>query len=388
MSHSSICAWNLDAPEPQPVRVSWQNGIISEFTSSGIQERPNAWIGPTLCDIQVNGYAGVDFQRDSATGDDLHAVVEKLRMDGCSQILPTLITDEWKVLTNRFRRMRKLRDASPILRSAFPGWHIEGPFLSGEPGYKGAHDAELMIDPTPEKIRELREIAGGDPLLLTLSPERNGAVEAIALAKSLGIRISCGHTNASAQQLAAAAEAGATMFTHLGNGCPQQLDRHDNILWRVIDTKGLTAGIIPDGIHVSPQLFRIMNRLLADRCYFTTDCMSAAGGPPGRYTIGKTELEVGADKVVRQPGKTNFAGSALTPLEGICCAKTMAPFARAWHLFSTRPRNLMGIPAGFAEGSEATFCVIERGANAMTSLVVYVRGEEKARRPFDAQCLQ
>jgi N-acetylglucosamine-6-phosphate deacetylase len=383
MSRQSICAWNLDAPQPQAVRVTWQDGVISEFKAD-VDERPTAWIGPGLCDIQVNGYAGIDFQRDTATGDDLHGVVEKLRLAACTQILATMITDEWSALTNRFRRMRKLRDASPVLRAAIPGWHIEGPFMSGEPGYKGAHNAAFMLDPTPEKIRELREIAGNDPLMLTMAPERNGSIEAIKFATSLGIRISCGHSNASAETFAAAVKAGATMYTHLGNGCPQQLDRHDNILWRVIDQPGLTAGIIPDMIHVAPAPFRILNRLLADRCYLTTDCMSAAGGPPGRYTIGPTELEVGADKIVRQPGKTNFAGSALTPLEGVVRAQTMAPFARAWHLFSTRPRNLMGIPAGFAQGTEATFCVVERSNGAEGSLTVYVRGEEKVRRTIDA----
>src|SRR5437016_4196182 len=154
MSQQSLCAWNLDTTGPQAVRIAWQDGIITEFKSA--DEKPKAWIGPTLCDIQVNGYAGVDFQRDTVTSDDLHSVVEKLRLDGCTQILPTLITDDWSALTERFRRLIKLRDASPELRSTFPGWHIEGPFLSGEPGYKGAHDAGFMIDPTPEKIRELR----------------------------------------------------------------------------------------------------------------------------------------------------------------------------------------------------------------------------------------
>jgi N-acetylglucosamine-6-phosphate deacetylase len=386
MSQTSICAWNLDAPQPQAIRVAWQNGAITKFEPTA-GEKPKVWIGPTLCDIQVNGYAGVDFQHDNVTSDDLHSVVAKLRLDACAQILPTLITDEWKALTERFRRLVKLRDASPELRAAFPGWHIEGPFLSGEPGYKGAHDEKCMIDPTPEKIRELRQISAGDPLLLTLAPERNGAVEALALAASLGIKVSCGHTNASAQVLAAAVEAGATMFTHLGNGCPQQLDRHDNVLWRVIDTKGLTAGIIPDMIHVAPPLFRILNRLLEGRCYYTTDCMSAAGGPPGRYTIGKTELEVGADKIVRQPGKTNFAGSALTMLEGVQRAKTMAGFAPMWSLFSSKPRKLMGIPLGFSAGAEATFCLFERTSGTEATMRVYVRGEEKVSRTVDGAFL-
>src|SRR5262249_52232917 len=159
-------------------------------------------------------------------------------------------------------------------------------------------------------ILELREITGNDPLLLTLSPERAGALEAIALAKSRGIRISLGHTNASAEVLRQAVKAGATLFTHLGNGCPRELDRHDNILWRVFETAGLTVSLIPDRIHVSGPLFRLVHRVLGgDSIFYTTDAMAAAGAPPGRYRIGALEVEVGADQVVRQPGKPLFAGS-------------------------------------------------------------------------------
>src|SRR6185295_14990202 len=108
-----------------------------------------------------------------------------------------------------------------------------------------------MLDPTAEHIRELRTIAGNDPLLLTIAPERPGAIEAIALAVSLGMKVSLGHTNARSDDLRRAVQAGATGFTHLGNACPRELDRHDNIIWRVLDTPGLTASLIPDRIHVS-----------------------------------------------------------------------------------------------------------------------------------------
>ena len=367
------------------VIVEWHNGKITSIESAGA---PTArWIAPALCDIQVNGYAGVDFQSDTTTVDDLQLAAAKLLEAGCAQILLTLVTDEWSALTARFRRMRELRDSSPVLRAAFPGFHIEGPFLSGTPGFKGAHDASVMIDPTPEKIRELRAIAADLPLMLTLAPERTGAIEAIKLAVSLGIRISCGHTDASAETLAAAAHAGATMFTHLGNGCPQQLDRHNNILWRAIETPGLTAGIIPDCIHVSPMLFRILNRALSpERFYYTTDCMSAAGGPPGRYRIGKTEIEVGADKVVRQPGQTNFAGSALTPIEGVFRSAKMLrrPWQHTWHGFSTRPRELMGLSGELKVGEDATFCVLEQHGKVV-NMDVYVRGEKKAQTTVDLE---
>src|SRR2546430_3512327 len=171
-----------------------------------------------------------------------------------------------------------------------------------------------MLDPEPEKIHQLRALAETDALLLTLAPERKNALEAIALAASLGIKVSLGHTNASTEVLHQAVAAGATCFTHLGNACPQQLDRHDNILWRALDTPGLTVSLIPDQIHISPQLFRLVHRALGkESIYYTTDAMAAAGAPPGAYTIGALELEAGADPIVPQPGRRNYARPRPSP---------------------------------------------------------------------------
>ena len=133
--------------------------------------------------------------------------------------------------------------------------------------------------------------------------------------------------NAPAGILRDAVAAGATGFTHLGNGCPQQLDRHDNIVWRVLDTPGLVVGLIADGIHVSPPLFRLLHRVLpADRIYHTTDAMAATGSPPGEFTLGRLRLHVGADGVVRQPGRPNFAGSSAQP--GQLATRASAMLAR------------------------------------------------------------
>ncbi len=267
-----------------------------------------------LFDPQVNGYAGVDFQQDGLAADDLLRAVRGWHRDGGEAFFLTLITDAFPRLLARLRHLRAVRDAHPELRAAIPGWHVEGPFLSDQPGFAGAHDPACMRDPEPGDFAELRAALGDDPVLVTLAPERRGALAAIAAARGNGIHVSLGHTNASADLLRDAVAAGATGFTHLGNGCPQQLDRHDNILWRVVETPGLRVGLIADGIHVSPSLFRLLHRVLpADRLYLTTDAMAAAGAPPGEFTIGRLRVQVGEDGIVRQPGKTNFAGSSASP---------------------------------------------------------------------------
>jgi N-acetylglucosamine-6-phosphate deacetylase len=302
---------------------------------------------PGLLDPQINGFAGVDFQRDGVTSTELVQAVQGLKTAGCTRCLVTLVTDRWESLLGRLRQLRNLRAGLAELPHAIAGWHLEGPFLSEKPGFHGAHDPALMLDPTPARIRELREAAGDDLLLLTLAPERAGGIKAIELAVSLGMKVSLGHTDASAACLRDAISAGATGFTHLGNACPQQLDRHDNILWRVLDLPGLTVSLIPDQRHVSPALFRLIHRVLpSERIIYTTDAMAAAGAPPGRYRLGRLELEVGEDRIVRQPGRTNFAGSALTPVEAVFSAAEMlgVPWQATWSRMSVNPARWLELP--------------------------------------------
>ena len=236
-----------------------------------------------------------------------------------------------------------------------------------------------MRNPTSEDIHELGKITDNDPCLLTLSPERPGAIKAIDLAVSLGLKVSLGHTDASLQVLQQAVQAGATGFTHLGNGCPRELDRHDNILWRVFETQGLMVSLIPDQIHVSAPLFRLVHRVLGpDSMYYTTDAMSAAGAPPGRYKLGKMDLEVGPDQIVRQPGKPLFAGSALRPIEGVFRAAQMlgCSWQEVWPRFSEAPARLMGLSGELAVGQPADFCILKvAGNNQLLDMQVYASAE-------------
>jgi N-acetylglucosamine-6-phosphate deacetylase len=364
----------------RPTRLAWENGLIRTLEPWPSEPPENVWLAPPLFDMQINGFAGVDFQRDDLSLAGLSRAVRALRLAGCGRFLFTLMTAEWGKLTARLRRAVALRAESEELQSAMAGWHIEGPFLSAKPGFHGAHDPALMLDPAPEKIRELRALTGRDPLLLTIAPERPGALDAISLAVSLGLKVSLGHTDASAEIIQAAVQAGATGFTHLGNACPRELDRHDNILWRVLDMPGLTVSLIPDRIHVSPALFRLVHKLMpAQSILYVSDAMSAAGVGPGRYTLGALELEVGPDEVVRQPGQTNFAGSALRPSEAIARAAAMlnVPWQETWARMSERPARFMGLSYELMVGQPADFCLLtENARHQPANLRFFARGQE------------
>ncbi len=377
MSEGDI--WARHYTTGQCVHLRWHAGRITGMEPGPERSGIVQWLAPTLVDLQINGYGGVDFQRDDLAPGDLLSATQQLRRDGCGQYLLTLITDDWTSLMQRLSQLKRLRDELPELRRAIVGWHVEGPFISAQPGFCGAHNPAVMEDPRPEHIRELRAVTGNDPVLLTLAPERAGALEAITLAVSLGITVSLGHTNASAAVLASAVQAGATGFTHLGNALPQQLDRHDNLLWRVLDTPGLTASLIPDTLHVSPMFFRLVHRLLPpERIYYTTDAMSAAGAPPGRYTIGQIELEVGSDQIVRLPGKSNFAGSALRPIEGVFRAAAMlgCPWQRTWDYFAQQPARLINLANELAVGAPADFCLLQiTDEQQLAGFSVHIEGE-------------
>jgi N-acetylglucosamine-6-phosphate deacetylase len=377
MNDGDLCARHYATA--QPVRVIWQNGRISSVLGPNQPTPPDLWVAPALVDLQVNGFGGIDFQQDNAPLSDLVTAGRRLRTAGCTRYLLTLITDEWPRLIARLRHLRELRQRSAELRHAIAGWHVEGPFLSAQPGFCGAHDSALMTDPTSDHLRELREAAGDDLVLLTIAPERTNALAAIEQAVSLGMKVSLGHTNAPVDLLAEAVRRGAGGFTHLGNGCPRELDRHDNILWRVFETRGLRVSLIPDTTHVSPALFRLAHRALEpDSIYYISDAMAAAGMKPGRYRLGRLELEVGPDQVVRLPGKPNFAGSALRPIDGVFRAAKMlgCSWRDAWPRFSEVPAKWMGLPSGLATGNPADFCLLTvTPENQLKKLKVFCDGE-------------
>jgi N-acetylglucosamine-6-phosphate deacetylase len=302
---------------------------------------------PRLFDFQVNGFAGVDFQSDALTGAELRHAVEALREHDTAAIFLTLVTEEIERLCARFARIEAMCAADPSIAAMIAGYHLEGPWMSPEPGYRGAHPPGPMQAPNEAAYRRLQAAAGGRIRLVTLAPEWPGSADFIAMIAAEGIHVSLGHTTATDAQIDSAVAAGARFCTHLGNGVPLMLPRHDNVVQRLLARDELTACFIPDGIHLPPFVLRNFVRAKpAGKVLFTTDCMTAAGAGPGPYTIAGMTIEVGADGIARQPGGGGLlAGSTLTPDEGVrrVASYLQLPLEESRRLWSDAPAAAFGV---------------------------------------------
>jgi N-acetylglucosamine-6-phosphate deacetylase len=305
--------------------------------------------GPAFVDLQCNGFAGVDFTRPETTPEQVCEAVHAMWSTGCATVLPTVITASADRLEGLVRTLVAARKMDAEVRRSVPGFHLEGPFISAMDGARGAHPLEHVRPADLKLWRRLQKAAEGLIRLVTVAPEVPGALRLIASLRAEHVLVAIGHTMATREQIAAAADAGAVMSTHLGNGCPQMLHRHENPVLAQLGEDRLAASFIADHIHLPPDVLRTLVRAKSvERSVLVTDAMSAAGAPPGQYTIGDLVVEVGKDRVVRQPGSPNFAGSALTMNEAV--ANTVRSGAlqlsEAWKAASEVPARLLRRFAG------------------------------------------
>jgi N-acetylglucosamine-6-phosphate deacetylase len=262
---------------------------------------------PGLFDLQVNGFGGIDFNGSDLTVDRAAEAVEQMRAAGVTRCLPTLITSSFAQFARNARVLA--RTAS----TAIAGIHMEGPYLSAEDGARGAHPREHVAPATLDDFNRRQDAASGLIVLVTLAPEVPGAVGLIEHLVASGVRAAIGHTAATPQQIADGIAAGATLATHLGNGCPQMLPRHPNVIWELLAADALFASLIVDGHHLPPVTVKAMARAKSPgRTILVTDAMAAAGCAPGRYTMGGLSCDVAADGRVSLPGTPYLAGSTLT----------------------------------------------------------------------------
>jgi N-acetylglucosamine-6-phosphate deacetylase len=262
---------------------------------------------PGLFDLQVNGFGGVDFNTPDVTADQIDEALERMRATGVTRCLPTLIT------SSRDRFSASARVLARMANPAIAGIHMEGPYISPEDGARGAHPVEHVTSASAEDFDRRQDAADGRIVLVTLAPEAPGALRLIERLAASGIRVAIGHTAATPQQIADAIDAGASLSTHLGNGCAQMLPRHPNAIWEQLAADALYASLIVDGHHLPPSTVKAMVRAKGpERTLLVTDAIAAAGSRPGRYTIGGVTCELGADGRVSLPGTPYLAGSGLT----------------------------------------------------------------------------
>ncbi|MDD5706904.1 MAG: N-acetylglucosamine-6-phosphate deacetylase [Kiritimatiellae bacterium] len=290
----------------------------------------------TYFDLQVNGYAGVDFNADDVGAADVVRACERLAADGVGGILATIITSPLPAMERRLRRLAEIRREHAAVSAMIRGFHVEGPFLSPVPGYRGAHDPEAIVPASLDGAQRLHAACGGLLKLFTLAPECDAGLRVTRWLTEQGVAVAAGHTDAPLATLRAAADAGLRLFTHTGNGCPLQMHRHDNIVQRALSLHDrLWLCFIADGVHV--PFFALGNFLRAcglERAVVVTDAMQAAGMGPGVYGIGKFQVLVGEDLAAWAPDRSHLVGSAGT------MAKTAANLREHLGLSTTEVRLL------------------------------------------------
>jgi N-acetylglucosamine-6-phosphate deacetylase len=297
-----------------------------------------------LTDLQVNGYAGIDFNDAALTADGLDHALAAMRRANVTTCLPTLITADQATLAARFDALDRAAANSRLGRLMVPGFHLEGPFLNPAPGYAGCHPADAMMPPDPAVLQRLTANLHRPVLLLTLAPERPGALPLIAWARRRGIVVAMGHTEADDAVTRAAIQAGVTISTHLGNALPQPQPKFLNPLMAQLAADALYASFIADGIHIPPEALKVLLRAKTPhRSVLVTDATAAAAAPPGLYVFAGMTIQHQADGSVRLPNTATLAGSALTLDQAVrnLVAWKLADATTALAMASTHPNAVL-----------------------------------------------
>jgi N-acetylglucosamine-6-phosphate deacetylase len=269
-------------------------------------------IAPGFIDLQVNGFAGVDYCSPNAASEEIGLSIRRMYATGITRFFPTVITGSPENMAGALRNLARAKE-SIAEGVAMEGFHVEGPHISPEDGPRGAHPAHCVRAPDYDEFRRWQDAANGHVRLVTVSPEWPGAPAYIERLIREGVVVSIGHTKATGEQITDAVNAGATMSTHMGNGAHSTLARHPNYIWEQLAEDRLTASFIVDGIHLGRAFLTVALRAKGiERSVLVTDAVMPAGCEPGPYMLGEVEVQLHGDGSVRLRGGTRLAGSALT----------------------------------------------------------------------------
>ncbi|MES1262337.1 MAG: amidohydrolase family protein [Acidobacteriota bacterium] len=337
------------------------------------------WLAPGFVDIQVNGFAGVDFNNPGTPLSDISKALAMILSTGVTRCLPTVITGGPGEMLGCLALLRRAQKELPHAR-AIAGFHVEGPYIGAEDGPRGAHPLRWVRPPRLDEYRRWQDATDGNVRLITLSPHWPEAPAWIAEVVRDGVTVSIGHTGATAEQIAAAVEAGATLSTHLGNGAHRVMQRHPNYLWEQLAEDRLSASFIVDGIHLGQAFLRTALRAkTVARSVLVTDASAPAGAAPGRYRLGEQDADLTADGRVVLAGTDKLAGSALRMNDGIANLVHLGGLSLrdAVQLATVNPARLIhlqGRMQGLAEGERGDL-VQFRFDKGVEILAVYLDGE-------------
>jgi N-acetylglucosamine-6-phosphate deacetylase len=322
------------------------------------------YLSPGFVDIQVNGFAGVDYNSPLTPHDEIARSIHTIYSTGVTRFYPTVITGAPHDMLGALRNLAKAKEELPEGR-AMDGFHVEGPHISAEDGPRGAHPKHCVRKPDLEEFLRWQEAARGEIRLVTVAPEWPAITRYIESVTAQGVTVSIGHTNAEAHEIAAAVSAGATLSTHLGNGAHAVLRRHPNYIWEQLAEDRLWASFIADGIHLPACFLKSAIRAkTVERAVLVTDASSPAGAAPGRYRLGEQEVDLTPDNRVVLAGQDKLAGSALRMDDGVANLVALGgvSLADAVRMATVNPARVGQVPArtkGLAEGERADFVLFD-----------------------------
>jgi N-acetylglucosamine-6-phosphate deacetylase len=319
-------------------------------------------VAPGLIDLQVNGGFGVDVGPDP---DALRTLARRLPETGVTAYLPTLISSPAETYRAGFAAFNQAVDA-PGARAL--GLHLEGPYLA--PARKGAHPLAAIEQAAPRILDEA--LASGFLRLMTLAPERPGALERIRRLSERGVLVSLGHTDATYEEFTAGIDAGATMATHLYNAMSPFAHRAPGATGAALTDDRIAVGLIADGIHSHPASLTLAIRAKGTaNVALVTDMMAAAGMPPGTYRLGGQPVEVDTESARLADG--TLAGAVLTLDRAVrnMVLWTGVTAAEALRMATETPARLLGLSdrGRLVVGAVADFALFDGDLRVVATIV-------------------
>ena len=361
------------------VNISTKNGKISGINRlSKVDKDSKIYVAPGLIDVQINGYMGVDFSGPDLTVEGVRKATKALWKAGVTTYFPTIITSDFKRMKRNFAILAEAQK-DPEIGGSIPGFHLEGPYISPLPGYRGAHLEKYIKNPDWEEFQELQKAANNGIKLITLAPELEGAIPFIRNCVANGIIVALGHHNGSAEDIERAIDAGAKMATHLGNGCANEINRHHNPLWPQLADDRITPSIIADGFHLTKEEVRSFYKVKGpDKTILVSDALDLAGLPPGEYTRGERTLLL-TPNVVKLPKENVLAGAAspISACVGVIMDYTQCTLNDAIQMASTNPAKMFSLNelGEIGQGKQADLILFELDDNKVIIHKTFVSGQ-------------
>lgn len=300
----------IDAISGEHIEVEFDR-FVSNVNADFSSGEASTFLAPGFIDLQVNGFAGVDFNSTTTTTADIARASQAIFSTGVTRFFATVITNAPDKLITLLKNLARARETLAHT-TAIEGFHIEGPHISPEDGPRGAHPREWVRRPDPDEFLRWQEASNGLVKMVTLAPEWPGACDYIEQLTGAGVVVAIGHTQASAAQIHDAVSAGATVSTHLGNGAGSK-NRRDEFISQQLQENRLSASFIVDGHHLPVEFLReALNRKGTDRSILVTDAVAPALCAPGLYELGQVAVELRPDGRVTLRGNDRLAGSILT----------------------------------------------------------------------------